>query len=147
MYSMFPLNIPRASVFQRPRKWSYFWPQKFKTHIKFILDISRHFLWGTRSYGLQPKKLCMYGGAPGSVRVPSQRPLAPSVSHVYRLVISVMMWYRGCAQIPGICLIAEEKPRKISSRSPSDEGYGTSYRLKWGPLPPNEGGRIAQHVR
>ena len=44
---------------------------------------------------------------------------------------------------PGICLIAEENPRKISSRRQSDEGYC----FKWGFLPPNEFGRIAQHVR
>ena len=48
---------------------------------------------------------------------------------------------------PGICPIAEENPWKISSRRPSDEGYATSHRLKLGPLPPNEVGRISQHVR
>ena len=39
----------------------------------------------------------------------------------------------------GICLTAEEKPRKISAR--------TSHRLKWGPFNPNEVRRIAQHFR
>jgi hypothetical protein len=30
---------------------------------------------------------------------------------------------------------------------PSDEGCATSHRLKWGPFPSNEVGRIAKHVR
>jgi hypothetical protein len=33
------------------------------------------------------------------------------------------------------------------SRRPSDESCATSLRLKWGHLPPNEVGRIAQHIR
>ena len=34
-----------------------------------------------------------------------------------------------------------------SARTMSEEGYVTSHRLKWRPLPPNEFGRTAQHVR
>ena len=72
---------------------------------------------------------------------------------------------------PGICLTAEENPRKRQLRKPSDEVavhrspgiclkteetpgkpqlgvcLMTSYCLKWGPSPPNEVGRIAQLVR
>ena len=37
---------------------------------------------------------------------------------------------------------------KTSATRPSDEGsVTTSHRLKWGPLPPNEIGRIAQHLK
>ena len=46
---------------------------------------------------------------------------------------------------PGIYLTTEENPGE-PSREPSDEGCATSYRLKWGPLPPNDVCRIAQHV-
>ena len=43
---------------------------------------------------------------------------------------------------PGIFLPAEDL-----GRTSSHEGCATSHWLKWGPLPPNELGRIAQHVR
>ena len=33
-----------------------------------------------------------------------------------------------------------------TARRPFDEGYAISHRLKWGSLPPNEVGRIAQHI-
>ena len=39
------------------------------------------------------------------------------------------------------------KQRKTSARRPSGEGCATSNFLKSGPLPPNEVGKIAQHVR
>ena len=39
-----------------------------------------------------------------------------------------------------------ERSRKTSARRPSIEGY-TIHRLKWGPLPPNEVGKITKHVR
>ena len=75
---------------------------------------------------------------------------------------------------PGICLTAEENSRKPQQgdclmkglctdllafalqlkRTPENlsketvwwTGWSTSHRLKWGPFPPNEIGRIAQHV-
>ena len=47
---------------------------------------------------------------------------------------------------PGICLMADEAPGKSQNKRSSDEGCATSYRLKWGPLHPDEVGRIAQHV-
>ena len=36
--------------------------------------------------------------------------------------------------------------RKTSATRQSDENCATSHRLKWGPLSPNEVGRVAQHV-
>ena len=36
---------------------------------------------------------------------------------------------------------------KISARRPSDEGSVARHRLQWDPLPPNEVGRITQHIR
>ena len=33
------------------------------------------------------------------------------------------------------------------ARSLTDDGYTTSHRFKWGPLPPNDIVRIARHVR
>ena len=53
----------------------------------------------------------------------------------------------GAVHRSGIYLTAEEIPGKISARRPSKEGCTTSNRLKWGPLPSNEFGRITQHVR
>ena len=44
----------------------------------------------------------------------------------------------------GIYLTAEENSGKPQL---GDLGCATSHRLKWGSLPPNEVGRIAQHVR
>ena len=38
------------------------------------------------------------------------------------------------------------KPRDISAKRQSDEDCATSYRLEWGPLPPNDICRIVQHV-
>ena len=37
--------------------------------------------------------------------------------------------------------------KNTSTKRPSDEGCVTSHSLKWGPLPPNEVGRITQHIR
>ena len=36
--------------------------------------------------------------------------------------------------------------RKTSIRRPSEEGFATSHRLKWGTLLPNDAVKIAQHV-
>ena len=48
---------------------------------------------------------------------------------------------------PGIYLTAEEKSRKPQLGDTVDQSSGTSRRLQRGPLPPNEVGRITQHVR
>ena len=62
---------------------------------------------------------------PASVRVPSQRPLAPSVASVTS-VANVKgdneMILGAVYRFPGICLTAEENPRKPSARRSSDEG-------------------------
>ena len=48
---------------------------------------------------------------------------------------------------PDIYLAPEQNPENL--RRPSDDikGYVTSHRLKWGTLPPNDIGIIAQHMR
>ena len=75
------------------------------------------------------------------VRVPSQRPLAPSVTSV-KLVDNDKgdneMILGAVHRSPGICLTAEEnldtlRLRKTSARRQSDEVCATSHRLKWGP--------------
>ena len=51
---------------------------------------------------------------------------------------------------PGICLKAEENPGnpQLGDRQMKRMcDLATSHRLKWGLSPPNEVGRIAQHVR
>ena len=53
----------------------------------------------------------------------------------------------GCAQISQNLNYDRGKPRKTSVRTSTDEDCATSYSLKWGPLHPNVGGRIAQHAR
>ena len=76
-------------------------------------------------------------GPPTPVRVPGQRPFAPSVTSVtLRLMMRLIMrlyW--------GLCTdqrYGRGKPRKTSTRRPSDEGCVTSHRLRWDPLPPND---------
>ena len=87
---------------------------------------------------------------PAPVRVPSQRPLAPNVASV-TLVANDKgdneMILGAVHRSPGICLTAEENPRKAQVGDHLIRGCATSHRLKWGPFPPNEVGRIAQHVR
>ena len=48
-----------------------------------------------------------------------------------------------------VCNCNETKvvKKKLVNNGLSDEGCATSNHLKWGPLPPNYVGRIAQHVR
>ena len=68
------------------------------------------------------------------------------VNHVCRPVIGVIMrWTGDCAQIWHLPY-GWRKSLKTSARRPSDSSYPTIHRLKWGSLPPNEVGRIAQHV-
>ena len=97
------------------------------------------------SWGLRPKKFqTSVAVPPAPVRVPSQRPLAPSVASVTSFTNDKddnEMILGAVHRSPGICLTAEENPRKpqlVAVRP---------VRLKWGPVPPNEVGRIAQHVR
>ena len=94
------------------------------------------------SHRLRPKKLHANVAVPAApVRVLSPRLLAPSVASVTsvanekgdnEMILGVMHRY------PGICLTAQENPKKTSARRPSDEGAVTSHCLRWGPFPPNE---------
>ena len=45
-----------------------------------------------------------------------------------------------------VTLRLRKSPEKLSKET-VDEDSETIHRLKWGPLPPNEVGRIAQHVK
>ena len=52
--------------------------------------------------------------------------------------------HRGqCNRFPGICLTTEENPRKpqLGNRRRTHSS-ATSHCFKWGPFPPNEGGRV-----
>ena len=99
--------------------------------------------------GLPPKKFqTSVAVPPAPVRVPSQRPLAPSVASVTSVANDKddnEMILRAVYRSPGICLTAEENPRKHQLGDRLMKGGATSYRVKWGP--PNEVGRIAQHAR
>ena len=69
-----------------------------------------------RSHGLRPKKLSVCVVVPPApVRVPSQRPLAPSVASL-TLVANDKgdneMILGAVHRFPGTCLTAEENPRK-----------------------------------
>ena len=94
------------------------------------------------SHGLRPKKLYASVAVPlAPVRVPSQWPLAPSVTSV----MSVANDKGDNEMIPGLCtdlLVFALRLRK----SPENLSQETSHRLKWGPLSPNKVSRIAQQV-
>ena len=89
---------------------------------------------------------------PAPVRVPGQRPLAPRAASVTSFAND-----RGINEMllgavhgsPGICLTAEGNPRKPQLGDCLMKGLCNqlSPQMKWGPYPPNEVGRIAQHVR
>ena len=68
------------------------------------------------------------------VRIPSQMPLAPSDNEMIPGAVH---------RSSGIYRTAEEN----FNQKTVDKGCVTSHRLKWGPLPLNEVGRIAQHAR
>ena len=85
-----------------------------------------------------------------SVQVPGQRPLAPSFTSVTLVANDnddneMIPW--AVHRSPGICLTADENPGKLELGDSLIRGCAISHRLKWGPFPPNEVGRIAQHVR
>ena len=70
------------------------------------------------------------------------------VSHArFQMTRVTMRRYRGlCTDLLGFALQPRRTPEKLSKET-VNKGCATSHRLKWGPLPPNEVGRIAQHVR
>ena len=87
---------------------------------------------------------------PAPVRVPNQRLLAPNVASVTSVANDKggnEMILGAVHRSPGICLTAKENPRKPQLGDRLMKGCATSHRLKWGPFPPNEVGRIEQHVR
>ena len=81
------------------------------------------------------------------VRVPSQRPLAPSVTSVANNKCDNEMILGAVHRSSGIFLTAEENPRKPQLGDRQMKDCTTSPRLKWGPFHQNEVGTIAQHVR
>ena len=84
---------------------------------------------------------------PASVRVPSQRPLAPSAASVANDKDDNEMILGAGHRSPGICLTAEENPRKPQLGDRLKKGLYDQSSPQMGPFPSNEGDRVAQHVR
>ena len=84
---------------------------------------------------------------PVPVWVLSQRPLAPSVASVTNDKGDNEMILGAVHRSPGICLTAEENPRKPQLGDHLMKGICHQSFLQWGTFPPNEVGKIAQHVR
>ena len=87
---------------------------------------------------------------PAPVRVPSQRPLAPSIASVALVPNDKSdneMIQGAVRRSPSICVTAKENPRKPQLGDRLMKGLCDQSRLKWGPFPPNEVDRIAQPVR
>ena len=87
---------------------------------------------------------------PAPVRVPSQRPLAPSVAWATSVANDKggnEMILGAVHRFPGICLTAEENPRKPQLGDRVTKGCATSHRLKWAPFPPNEDSTACQEGR
>ena len=94
----------------------------------------------------QNKLLVSVAVPPAPVRFPSQRPLVPSQSRRSLMIRVMIKWSWGlCTDLMAFALQLR-KPQKTSTRRPPDEGM-TSHCLKWGPLPPNDVSRIAQHIK
>ena len=84
---------------------------------------------------------------PAPVRVPSQRLLSPNVRSVTNDE-GINEMIRGTVhRSPGICLTAEENPGKSQLGDRLMKGLCDQSSSQMGPFPPNEVGRIAQHVR
>ena len=75
-----------------------------------------NFFFRSWSHRLQPKKLHISVAVPAApVRVPSQRSLAPSVASVTSVAndkVDNEMILGAVHRSPGICLTAEENPKK-----------------------------------
>ena len=83
------------------------------------------------------------------IRVPIQRPLASSVASVTSVANDkgdIEMILEAVHRSPGICLTAEGNPRKPQLRDREMKRLCDQLLPQMGPFPPNEGGRIAQHV-
>ena len=73
----------------------------------------------------------------------------PRVSRQLRLSVMIrviMKWFQAVHRSPGICLTAEQNPRKPQLGDHLMKGL-CNHRLKWGPFPLNEVSRIAQYIR
>ena len=81
--------------------------------------------------------------SPSSVRVRCQKPLSPVVMSVADDKCDYEMIPGAVYRSPDICLTPKENPGEPQLM----KGCITSRRLKLSPLPPNEIGKIAQHVR
>ena len=86
---------------------------------------------------------------PGSVRIPRQTALTPSVTSVTSLANKGdnEMIPEAVDRSPGICLTAEENPGKPQLGDRLLKGLCDQSLPQMGPFPPNEVGRIAQHIR
>ena len=106
--------------------------KRIKKRFYMIFDVQ----WSQR---LRPKKLnANVAVPPDPVRVPSQRSLGLSLSANDN----------GNNEVRGLSTnLLDLRMRKTSTRRPSDKGCLTRHRLNWYPLPKNEIGRIAQHIR
>ena len=121
----------------------YFWCNDLACHCKNLVV--------HRAMGCGQKKLSVSVVVPPApVRVPSQSPLAPSVASVMSVANDKddnEMVQGAVHRSPGICLTAEENPRIPQLGDRMMKELWTSHLHKWGPFPPSEVGRIAQHVR
>ena len=87
---------------------------------------------------------------PAPVRVPIQRPLDPSVASVTSVANDKAvneMILKAVHRSPGICLTAEESPRKPQLGDCLMKGLCDQSLPQMGPFHSNEVGRIEQHVR
>ena len=105
-----------------------------------------HFFMCTWSDRLRPKKPypCV-AVPPAPVRIPNPFHL-PRVSRQSRVSDNGRVIIRWLCKIPWHLLYGWGKLWKISTRKLSDKDCATSHRLRWGPLPPIEVARIAQHA-
>ena len=88
--------------------------------------------------------------SPAPFRVPSQRPIVPSVTSVTSGANDkgVNEMIPEAVHIsPGICLKAEENPEKPRLGDHLMKGLCDQSSPQRGHFPPNQVGRIAQHVR
>ena len=78
------------------------------------------------------------------VRIPKQSLTHPEchISHVCPMIMVIMRRNcELCADLVTFTLQLRKTPRKNSARR-TFEGCAVRHRLKWGPLPPNDVGRI-----
>ena len=105
------------------------------------------YFWYTWSYKLQPKKLhASVAVPPAPVRIPSQRPLAPSVTSVANDKGDNEMM-PGAVHDPGICLTVEANPGKPQLGDRLMKELCDQSLPQKQSLCSNEVCRIGQHIR